>query len=77
MQRFQTDTFVCMLGQDSVSQIAFQLVMFISLPLRVTSAEEPWENKMDIFNYIFSFIGKTVENCLCNFHYCYKIFREN
>lgn len=45
--------------------------MFISLPLRVTNAKEHWENKIDIFNYIFSFLGKTVKICLCNFHCCY------
>lgn len=72
MQRFQTDTFVCTLGQDSVSQIAFQLIMFISLPLRVSNVEEHWDNKMDVFNYTFSLLGKTVKNCLCNFHCCHK-----
>lgn len=65
-----------MLGQDSVSEIVFQLIMFISLPLRETNAEEPWENKMVVFNYIFSFLGKTVENCLCNFHCCCKFSRK-
>lgn len=72
MQRLQADTFVCVLGQDSVSQTAFQLLMLISLPLRVFNAEEHWENKMDIFNCIFSFRGKTVQICLSNFHCCYK-----